>query len=143
MAYSHYAIGSIESPVEAETQHRGGDVWKSGGLMSRGIALIASAALALCLTGCAPLTIARINQDPSRFRNRIVHVDGTVVTSVGILGTGGYQIDDGTGKIFVLSRTGVPSSGSRVSVTGSVVNVAEVLGQPVGTAIREQSHKVK
>jgi hypothetical protein len=100
-------------------------------------------AAATCLAGCAPMTIARINADPSRYRNHTVHVRGTVVTSVGILGTGGYQIDDGTGKIFVLSRTGVPSSGSRVAVTGSVLPGAEVLGRPIGTAIREESHKVK
>jgi hypothetical protein len=105
--------------------------------------LAAGLSLALSLASCAPMTIARINRDPSRFRNRIVHVNGTVTTSAGILGTGGYQIDDGTGRIFVLSRTGVPASGSRVSVTGSVVNAAVVLGQPLGTAIREQSHKVK
>ncbi len=103
----------------------------------------AALAASLSLPGCAPITIGRINQDPSRFRNRTIHVNGTVVTSAGILGTGGYQIDDGTGRIFVLSRTGVPASGSRVSVTGSVVNAAVVLGQPLGTAIREQSHKVK
>jgi hypothetical protein len=87
------------------------------------------------------MTIARINQDPSRYQNRIVHVNGTVLTSVGFLGTGGYQIDDGTGKIFVLSRTGVPSTGTRVAVTGSVLSGAEVLGRPLGTAIKEQSHK--
>jgi len=95
------------------------------------------------LAGCAPMTIARINQEPSRFQNRTVRVDGTVVTSVGILGIGGYQIDDGTGKIYVLSRTGVPSRGSRVAVTGKVVSGAEVLGWPFGTAIREHSHEVK
>jgi hypothetical protein len=106
--------------------------------------LFAVAALVFVpLAGCAPVTIARINEDPSGYRNRVVHVDGTVVTSVGVMGTGGYQIDDGTGKIFVLSRTGVPSTGTRVSVTGSVLSGAEVLGRPLGTAIREQSHKVK
>jgi hypothetical protein len=92
---------------------------------------------------CAPVTIARINADPSRYYRKTIRVHGTVTTSVGLLGTGGYQIDDGTGKIFVLSRSGVPSSGSRVLVTGSVIGGAEVLGRPVGTAIREQSHKVK
>ena len=103
----------------------------------------AAALLWAPLSGCAPITIARIDQDPSRYRNRIVHVNGTVVTSVGLLGTGGYQIDDGTGKIFVLSRSGVPSAGTRVSVTGSVLPGAEVLGRPLGTAIREQAHKVR
>ena len=113
------------------------------GDMRQKIALALAATAVLLLTACAPVTIARINQDPSRYYRRNVTVNGTVVTSVGLLGTGGYQIDDGTGKIYVLSRTGVPSSGSQVSVTGSVVGGAEVLGRPIGTAIREESHKLK
>jgi hypothetical protein len=124
--------------LTAETERPCGHVFESSG-MKQGIAL---AVVAIGLIGCAPLTVARINQDPSRYRNRVVTLTGTVVTSVGIMGTGGYQIDDGTGRIVVLSRTGVPSGGSRVSVTGSVVPAAVVLGQPL-TAIREQSHKVK
>lgn len=89
------------------------------------------------------MTIARINADPSRFRNQTVRVTGNVVTSVGVLGTGGYQVEDGTGRIYVISRTGVPSRGSRVTVTGRVVPGAEVLGQSVGTTIRETHHSVK
>ena len=101
------------------------------------------AAAALLLAACAPMTIGRINADPSRYRNRTVTVSGTVVTSVGVLGTGGYQIEDSTGRIYVLSRTGVPSSGSHVAVTGSVMAGAQVLGRPLGTAIREEHHKVR
>jgi hypothetical protein len=111
--------------------------------MKQKIALFLVGTPAFFLMACAPVTIARINADPSRYYKRTIRVDGTVVTSVGLLGTGGYQIDDGTGKIYVLSRSGVPSSGSRVSVTGSLIGGAEVLGRPLGTAIREQSHKVK
>jgi hypothetical protein len=98
---------------------------------------------AILLAGCGPVRIGRINADPSRFRNQTVRVDGTVVNSVGVLGTGGYQIDDGTGKIYVISRRGVPSRGSRVTVTGRVSQGAEVLGQAVGVAIREESHRVR
>lgn len=111
--------------------------------MKQKIVFAAAVAVALTLTACAPVTIARINQDPSRYRHQTVHVDGTVVTSVGLLGTGGYQIDDGTGRIYVVSRSGVPSSGSRVSVTGTVIPGAEVLGVTVATAIREQSHSLR
>ncbi len=102
-----------------------------------------TALTAFLLSACGSVKIGRINADPSRFYNRTVRVDGTVVNSVGILGTGGYQIEDETGRIYVLSRSGVPSSGSRVSVTGSVVGGAQVLGRPMGTAIRESQHKVK
>jgi hypothetical protein len=98
---------------------------------------------AILLAACGSVKIGRINADPSRFRNQTVHVNGTVVNSMGVLGTGGYQIEDGTGKIYVLSRSGVPSRGSHVVVTGRVTPGAEVLGQAVGVAIREDSHKVR
>jgi hypothetical protein len=112
--------------------------------MKNRIALSAALAAAFFLTACAgAVKIARINADPSRYYKRTVRVDGTVTTSVGVLGTGGYQIEDETGKIYVLSRTGVPSSGSRVSVTGSVVGGAQILGTSLGTAIREEHHTVR
>jgi hypothetical protein len=102
-----------------------------------------AAAAALLFSACGPVKIGRINADPSRYRNQTVRVTGTVVNSVGLLGRGGYQVEDGTGSIYVISRSGVPSRGSRVTVTGKVFPGAEVLGQSVGTAIRERSHSVK
>ncbi len=111
--------------------------------MKQTAGFLAALAAVLFLTACGAVKIARINADPSRFRNRTVEVRGTVVTSVGLLGTGGYQIEDDTGKIYVVSTTGVPSKGSRVTVTGRVIGGAEILGQPVATAIREQHHKVR
>jgi hypothetical protein len=109
----------------------------------RHIAFIAGCAAAILCAACGSVKIGRITADPSRFQNQTVHVTGNVVTSVGVLGTGGYQIEDGTGRIYVVSRTGVPSRGSRVTVTGTVVAGAEVLGQLIGTAIREARHTVK
>src|SRR6185503_19691496 len=98
---------------------------------------------ALFLAGCGSVKIGKINADPSRYRNQTVHVTGTVTTSVGVLGTGGYQIEDDSGKILVVSRAGVPSRGARVTVTGTVIPGAQVLGQSVGVTIREQSHRVQ
>ena len=97
----------------------------------------------ILLAGCAPVTIGRITADPSRYRNKSVTVEGTVTNSVGVMGKGGYQIDDGTGSIYVISGSGVPSRGSRVEVTGRVSPGVEVLGTPVGVAIREANHKLK
>ena len=109
--------------------------------MTTKLTIILSAAI--LLAGCAPVTIGRINADPSRYRNQTVHVTGTVTNSVGLMGKGGYQLDDNTGKIYVISGKGVPSRGSRVTVTGRVTQGAEVLGTAVGVAIREQGHQVK
>jgi len=105
--------------------------------------LASVAVAAVVLAGCAPVTIGRINADPSRFRNQMVRVNGTVTNSVGLLSKGGYQIEDQTGRIVVISGKGVPSRGSHVLVTGRVVPGAEVLGTAVGVTIREESHKVK
>ena len=100
-------------------------------------------AAAILLAGCAPVTIGRINADPSHFRNRTVHVTGTVTNSVGLMGKGGYQLEDPTGRIYVISGKGVPSRGSKVTVTGRVAPGAEVLGTAIGVAIREDSHSVR
>ena len=105
--------------------------------------LLLIAAAALLLTGCGYTKIGRINADPSRYQNRTVRVQGTVTGSMGFLGTGGYQVEDGTGKIYVISGTGVPSKGARVAVTGRVQSGVQVLGRAFGTAIREEHHKVK
>ena len=101
------------------------------------------ASVILLAAGCASVKIARINVDPSRYQNRSVRVSGDVTTSAGFLGTGGYQLQDDTGKIFVVSRAGVPSSGSHVEVTGKVIAGAEILGKPVGVVIREERHKLR
>jgi hypothetical protein len=72
-----------------------------------------------------------------------VSVNGRVVNSFGVLGTGGYQVEDDTGKIFVISTSGVPSKGSRVEVRGKVMNGVTVMGRSLGTALRESRHKIK
>jgi hypothetical protein len=104
--------------------------------------LLATLTAAAFLAACGSVKIGRINADPTRFQNRTVHVNGKVVVGMGVLGKGGYQIEDDTGRIFVISTTGIPSRGSQVTVTGRVIAGANVLGTPVGNAIREHEHKV-
>ena len=100
-------------------------------------------AAALFLSTCATTRIGRIRADPSRFQNKEVKVHGNVTNSFGALITGVYEVEDETGKIYVISSTGVPSKGSSVDVRGSVINGVTLGGRSFGTAIRERSHKVK
>jgi len=111
--------------------------------MTQKLTLAAALAAALLTTACGSVRIARLNADPSRYRNHTVSVTGTVTNSVGILGTGGYQVDDGSGRIYVISATGVPSKGSRVTVTGTMTNGVTILGKAYGAAIRERHHKLR
>ncbi len=111
--------------------------------MERNLLRLAAITGTLLLASCGYTPIRRITADPSRFANRTVRVRGTVTNSYGLLGAGGYQVEDSTGKIYVLSGSGVPEKGSRVEVTGTVMSGISVAGRSLGTAVREAHHKVK
>jgi hypothetical protein len=98
---------------------------------------------AMFLSGCASVRIAQIKSDPTQFRNKTVRVNGTVTSSFGFLSNGLYEVEDETGKIFVISNRGVPSSGARVRVEGSVFSGVTVAGRALGVAIRESKHTVR
>jgi hypothetical protein len=95
------------------------------------------------LSGCATTSISRVLADPHRYRNREVHVEGTVTNVVGALNTGVYQLEDGTGKIFVASGRGIPAKGTRVKVSGNVIEGVNIMGKSFGTTIQEHGHKVQ
>src|SRR3979409_1279879 len=79
-------------------------------------------ATTVLVAGCPPrVSIRDINRDPGRYANRDISVAGRVTHSFGAMGSGVYEIDDGTGTIWVYSRNyGVPSSGTKVGVTGRI-----------------------
>ncbi len=110
------------------------NLWKFGVLFS----LIA----ALLLTGCATVKIGRILDQPDRYQNRIVRVNGTVDRAFGGVVTGVYQVQDNTGKIYVLSNGGVPRIGTHVTVKGTVMSGITVGTHSFATSIREERHKV-
>jgi len=68
----------------------------------------------LFLTSCEQKSINQILADPQRYANHEVGVVGKVVKSYSVMGNGFYQIDDGTGQLWVVSHTGVPREGARV-----------------------------
>ena len=96
---------------------------------------------ALILASCGYTKIGRITADPSRYRNRTVHLEGQVISSFGALSTGGYQLEDDSGKIVVISNQGVPSKGAKVAVSGRVMEGITVMGRSFGTAIQEHDHR--
>jgi hypothetical protein len=118
---------------------------QNGGTMKQKtpILSVTTAVTALLLCSCTPVRIAQINADPLRYRNRTVHVQGVVTESAGAFSFGGYQVSDGTGKIYVLSTRGVPATGAHVSVAGSVVNGVTIGSRSFGTAIEERNHHVE
>lgn len=86
----------------------------------RWLTLLLLVPLVLVLAGCEQKKINEILADPQRYANREVGVTGNVVRSVSVLGKGAYQVDDGTGKLWVISDKGVPREGARVGVKGKI-----------------------
>ena len=98
----------------------------------------------LFLTACPEQeTISKINADPGRYRNKEVGIVGRVTDSYGVLGTGAYEIDDGTGRIWVSTTRGVPSRGSRVGAKGHVLTGIHVAGRSFGTVLEETDRRAK
>ncbi len=106
--------------------------------MRKASLLISPLLLALFLVACGTTKIADVNHDPGRFAGKEITISGRVATSVGIFKQGAFEVDDGTGKIWVLSgKFGVPAQDSSVKVTGTVESGATIAGQPLGTILRE------
>jgi len=99
--------------------------------------------LLLLLTGCDRMKIGDINADPGRFQNKEVQVAGKVTgLSIGALNTGLYEIDDGTGKLYVLSSSrGAPSKDAYVGVKGTIMPTFTFLGRNYATVLRESGRK--
>jgi hypothetical protein len=99
--------------------------------------------MTLLLAGCPPrVSIRDINRDPGRYANRDISVAGRVSNSFGALGTGVYEIDDGTGTIWVYSKSyGVPASGTKVGVTGQISQGFSVGGRSFAVILRETERR--
>ena len=104
---------------------------------------------ALMITGCAArgVKIADLRDRPDKYDNKTVAVNGVVTTSYGIplVPFQFYKVDDGTGEITVLSRSGrgAPRKGSRVEVKGRLNEIGNFGGTAVGLHLEEQNRKTK
>jgi len=93
----------------------------------------------LAVAGCKDTTpIKDILDDPARFGTETLRIQGEVKESVGVLGSGVYELNDGTGTIAVVSKTGgVPRQGAKVGVEGTV-RPAFTLGSQSLTVFMEE-----
>ena len=110
--------------------------------------LLTALMLGIVLSGCGATTINHVLADPSRYANKDVTVGGRVVKSAYVLGRGAYQIDDGSGTLWVVTKRGAPREGAKVSVKGKVrdvMNLGDLIPLPPevrsGLVLIESSHK--
>jgi hypothetical protein len=102
-------------------------------------------AAAFGLTACPSQTnISKINANPSRYMDKEVGIVGRVTDSYGVPFVGGaYELDDGTGKIWVIAERAVPARGSRVEAKGHVITGFVYHGRNLAAALRETGRKAK
>jgi len=111
------------------------------------------ALLALFFAACEEKSVNQIMADPHRYTNQYVGVRGTVIESYSVAGRGIYRVDDGTGRLWIISDKGVPRKGTKVVVLGKIkdgynlgdlsvlVKLPERLGN--GLVMVEERHKAR
>ena len=98
---------------------------------------------ALILAGCPTrTTIEKINRDPGRYAGKEVTIAGHVTNSFGALGTGVFELEDGTGRMWVFSeRYGVPGREAKLAVTGRIEQGFSFGGRSFATILRETERR--
>lgn len=120
--------------------------------MKQSILIFLAVLLALgvsLIVGCGSniTKISKIVAQPNDYMGKTVEIAGTITKAYGvdlvISQAGAYQVDDGTGKIWVTTSTGEPAEGAKVWVKGSVARGVKILGQSFGAVIHESERKTK
>src|SRR5260370_4299325 len=105
--------------------------------LARPSSLIALAFLFFAV-GCETTKISAINGDPARYMQKDVTIAGQVVSSFAFMNQGAFELDDGTGRLWVWSSGfGVPGQGARIIVTGRVQSGVAIGGRFFSNVLRE------
>ena len=97
---------------------------------------------ALLTVSCASTTnVSTILGDPQKYAGQQVTVKGTVADTVwvGQLSKGAYELDDGTGTIWVVTSQPPPQMGATVTSQGTVENAITLGDHVIGTHVSEQT----
>jgi membrane protein implicated in regulation of membrane protease activity len=109
--------------------------------------------LALAAAACGARSINQVLADPTRYRNDTITVRGTVAESASVMGKGAYRITDGDQGLWVVTGSGAPRRGARVTVTGRLQDGYDLSGfggaarlpesLKSGLVLVESSHKAR
>ena len=92
----------------------------------------------LGLNACSQtIKIRDLLDRPQEYNGKTVEVEGTVTQSAGVLGAGAFEIDDGTGKIYVVTKgQGVPREGAKTKAKGRFESVFSILGRSMAAIVQ-------
>jgi hypothetical protein len=94
----------------------------------------------VAISACASTTrIGDLMAEPGRYDGKTVQVEGTVRRGAGLLGSGAYEIEDGTGTIVVIAQgQGVPPQGARTKAKGTFQSVFSLMGRSIAAIVQPQ-----
>jgi hypothetical protein len=102
------------------------------------LALAAVLLLAGCATPAPQRTIADVVADPARYGDEVVELSGNVIDAMGLFSVGLYTLSDGTAEIQVMTTSGLPAAGTKLTVRGTVSSGVTFGGKHYGVALNEQ-----
>ena len=100
--------------------------------------------LVFVISGCGSyINISEIKDRPQEYRDRQISVKGKVVETleIPIIHKGMYQMDDGTGKIWIVPQDRVPFRGEEVTVKGRIKTGFSIRSRTFGTVIVEEDEE--
>jgi hypothetical protein len=112
-------------------------------MLRRNLLLICVALLGVLAIGFGTKPISEILAHPEHFRDNDVAIQGRVVTSFSIAGIGAaFQLDDGTGRIWVFTRNHpAPPEHVHIYVGGRVKTAVTLGDRTLGIALEEKGRR--
>jgi hypothetical protein len=111
---------------------------------TRRLGIVLAAAILVSITGCKGATPIRdLLNNAAAQDGKIVRIAGKVENSAGAFGYAVYRVDDGTGQINVVAKTGgAPAQGTEVGVEGTF-RQAFTIGTDVVAVIEESKRSTR
>jgi hypothetical protein len=113
-------------------------------MTKRNLLVICAVLIGILTAGCGTKPISEILAHPEHFRDNDVAIQGMIVSSFNISGIGSaYQVDDGTGRLWVFTRNR-PAPPEHVHIyVGGRIETAITLGQrTLGIAMHEKGRRL-
>ncbi len=106
--------------------------------------LIVALLIIVAFWQCAStVRISDIRNSPNQYHNKKVTLSGTVdeTITLPILGVGVYQLNDGTGTIWVKPKETIPAKGDQVMVSGTIKVGITISGRSFGLILIESKEE--
>ena len=100
--------------------------------------------LVIIIISCASfIKISDIKERPRKFHDKQITLSGYVdnVVTLPVLGVGVYQLDDGTGKIWIKPAGEAPYKGERLKIIGTIKVGLTISGKTFGLILIEEKKK--